>query len=78
MMMTNQKEKKSSQKILQQKYEDKDLEVDLLGEPSGKFDYYVLYPKRTSKPTTLKPCKPDFPSPSPQPRKKKSIALLCN
>ena len=40
-----------------------DPKVDLFGEPSGKFNCYVLYPTRTSKPATLEPCKPDVPSP---------------
>ena len=41
---------KSSQQKLKERYEAGDPEVDLLGEPFGKFDYYVLYP-RTRKQT---------------------------
>lgn len=29
-----------------ERYEKGDPEVDLLGEPTGKFEYYVLYSKR--------------------------------
>ena len=45
-MMINQEEerKKSSQQSLKERYEAGDPEVDLLGEPSRKFDYYVFYP----------------------------------
>ena len=45
-MMINQEEerKKSFQQSLKERYEAGDPEVDLLGEPSGKFDYYVFYP----------------------------------
>ncbi|KAL6983356.1 hypothetical protein U1Q18_052610 [Sarracenia purpurea var. burkii] len=37
------KRKKSSQQLLKERYEAKDPEVGLLGESSGKFDFYVLY-----------------------------------
>ena len=37
--------KKSFKQKLKERYEAGDPEVDLLGEPSGKFDYYVLYPR---------------------------------
>ena len=37
--------KKTSQQKLKERYEAGDPEVDLLGEPSGRFDYYVLYPR---------------------------------
>ena len=37
--------KKSSQQKLKERYEAGDPEVDLLGEPSRKFDYYALYPR---------------------------------
>ena len=36
---------KSSQQKLKERYDAGDPEVDLLGEPSRKFDYYVLYPR---------------------------------
>ena len=41
----SKRKKKSSQQKLKERYEAGDPEVDLLGEPSGKFDYYVLYPR---------------------------------
>ena len=40
--------KKSSQQLLRERYENGDPEVGLLGEHSGKFDYYVLYPRYSS------------------------------
>ena len=43
------RKKKSSQQMLKERYEVGDLEVDLLREPSGKFDYYVLYPRTKKK-----------------------------
>ncbi|WP_375618967.1 hypothetical protein [Bartonella sp. AC134YNZD] len=46
------KKKKSENQILKERYEAGDPEVGLLGEPSGKFDYYVLYPRREN-PTEL-------------------------
>ncbi|GJZ18951.1 hypothetical protein Tco_0555541 [Tanacetum coccineum] len=39
------KKRKSSQQKLKRRYEKGDPTVTLLGEPSGKFDYYVLYLK---------------------------------
>ena len=42
---SRRQKKKSTQQILRERYEAGDPEVDLLGEPSGKFDYYVLYPR---------------------------------
>lgn len=36
---------------LKQRYEAGDPEVGLLGDPSGKFDYYVLYPKHSGRPS---------------------------
>ena len=41
----SKRKKKSSQQKLKERYEAGDPEVDLLGEPSGKFGYYVLYPR---------------------------------
>jgi len=41
---TLQLPKKSIQQQLKERYEAGDPRVGLLGEPSGKFDYYVLYP----------------------------------
>ncbi|GKA06091.1 putative reverse transcriptase domain-containing protein [Tanacetum coccineum] len=43
------KKRKSSQQKLKRRYEKGDPTVGLLGEPSGKFDYYVLYPKEEPK-----------------------------
>ena len=65
------KKKSSSQNSLQQRYEKGDLEVDLLGESLGKFDYYVLYPKRTTqtwKPVPVEPSKQDTPPSPPKPQ----------
>ena len=39
------RKEKSLQQSLKERYEAGDPEVDLLGEPFGKFDYYVFYPK---------------------------------
>ncbi|GJR02305.1 hypothetical protein Tco_0525289 [Tanacetum coccineum] len=39
------KKRKSSQQKLKRRYEKGDPSVGLLGQPSGKIDYYVLYPK---------------------------------
>ena len=50
--------KKSFKQKLKERYEVGDLEVDLLGEPSGKFDYYVLYPRTKKRTLTSFPsCK---------------------
>lgn len=38
--------KRAAQDKLRERYEKGDPEVDLLGEPTGKFEYYVLYSKR--------------------------------
>lgn len=43
--MHKKRKQKSPQQLLQDRYEKGDPQVGLLGEPSGKFDYYVLYPK---------------------------------
>ena len=43
---------------MKERYEAGDSEVNLLGEPSGKFDYYVLYPRtRKQKTPPSPPCK---------------------
>ena len=42
---SRRRKKKSTQQILKERYEAGDPEVDLFGEPSEKFDYYVLYPR---------------------------------
>ncbi|KAI3813875.1 hypothetical protein L1987_18610 [Smallanthus sonchifolius] len=51
------KKKKGFQKSLKKRYEAGDPSVGLLGEPSGKFDYYVLYGDSPPK-SKPKPCKP--------------------
>ena len=53
------KKKKSLHQSLKERYEAGDPEVDLLGEPYGKFDYYVFYPRtKKQKPqSSLPPCK---------------------
>ena len=42
--------------FLKERYEVGDPKVDLLGEPSGKFDYYVLYPRTIKQKIPLPPC----------------------
>nr|GEX51999.1 putative zinc finger, CCHC-type [Tanacetum cinerariifolium] len=59
------RKRKSSQQILKRRYEKGDPTVGLLGEPSGKFDYYVLYPK-------AEPNQPPSPSQLPSPHKPRS------
>lgn len=39
--------------MLHERYKAGDPEVGLLGEPSGKFDYYVLYPKSKPSPSVI-------------------------
>ncbi|KAK1398016.1 hypothetical protein POM88_007879 [Heracleum sosnowskyi] len=55
--------KKSIQQKLKERYEKGDPEVGLLGEESGKFDYYVLYSKRSQECNMLQPSSydDDFP-----------------
>ena len=52
------RKKKSSQQKVRERYKAGVPEVDLLGEPSEKFDYYVLYPRtrRQASPSSP-PCK---------------------
>lgn len=60
--------KKSSQQKLHERYQAGDPEVGLLGEPSGKFDYYVLYPKTkplSSDTTMPEPSWTDYLEPNP-------------
>ena len=52
------RKKNSLQQKLKERYEAGDPEVDLLGEPSGRFDYYVLYP-RSKKQISPPPSKKD-------------------
>lgn len=65
------KKQKSPQQILQDRYNSGDPQVGLLGEPSGKFDYYVLYPKPTFDPIFPTPPPDDWGNklPPPQPPK---------
>ncbi|KAL0016302.1 hypothetical protein SO802_003371 [Lithocarpus litseifolius] len=55
----SRRKKKSSQQILKERYEVEDPEFDLLGEPSEKFDYYVLYPGTRKQKIPPPPCKKD-------------------
>ena len=51
------KKKKSSQHILKERYEVGDPKVDLLREPLGKFNFYVLYPRtKKQKPPPTPSC----------------------
>ena len=53
----SRRKKKSSQQIFKERYEAEDPEDDLLGEPSGKFNFYVLYPRtRKQKPPPTPSC----------------------
>lgn len=80
------KGKKSPQQLLQERYEAGDPEVGLLGDPSEKFDYYVLYlKKKTPFNDALPPDdwgkKPPSPKPKPppstlQPYYQKALSLL--
>ncbi|GJV21390.1 hypothetical protein Tco_1370410 [Tanacetum coccineum] len=70
------KKRKSSQQKLKRRYEKGDPIVGLLGEPSGKFDYYVLYqktePSQPPSPPHMPPTSPHKPpsiSTSPPPIK---------
>ena len=61
------KGKKSSQQVLKERYEAGDPAVDLLGEPFGKFDFYVLYRDDNPKPSPPpESCKPQFPPSKPE------------
>ncbi|KAF5785985.1 hypothetical protein HanRHA438_Chr10g0447441 [Helianthus annuus] len=55
------KKKKGSQNALKKRYEVGDPNIGLFGEPSGKFDYYVLYGDSKPKPKQTKPSKPRRP-----------------
>ncbi|GJZ14295.1 hypothetical protein Tco_0549525 [Tanacetum coccineum] len=80
------KKRKSSQQKLKTRYEKGDPTVRLLGEPLGKFDYYVLYPKaEPSQPlsppykTPPSPYKPPPTSPPPpklSPFNQKVLSIL--
>nr|GEX85101.1 zinc finger, CCHC-type, viral movement protein [Tanacetum cinerariifolium] len=60
---------------LKRRYEKGDPTVGLLGEPSGKFDYYVLYPKaEPSQPPS--PTQPPSPRQPPSPHKAPSPGLI--
>ena len=51
------RKKQLPQQGLKERYEVGDPEVDLLGEPFGKFDYYVFYPRTRKQKPLLPPCK---------------------
>lgn len=69
--------KPSSQKAHQKRDEDGDPMVDLLGEPLGKFDFYVIYkdnlPSRFKTPSPYMPNKP----PSVPPCYEKALKYLA-
>ncbi|OMO68338.1 hypothetical protein COLO4_29704 [Corchorus olitorius] len=79
------KKKRSSQQKLQERYEAGDPEVGLLGESSGKFDNYVLYPREQNRSTPSSPPpptpdpfpKPDHQKPKPSTLKRKPDYLPC-
>ena len=51
------RKKKLPQQGLKERYEASEPEVDLLGDPFGKFDYYVFYPRTRKQKPLLPPCK---------------------
>ncbi|KAL0013642.1 hypothetical protein SO802_000711 [Lithocarpus litseifolius] len=61
----SKRKKKSSQQVLKERYEAGDPEVDLLGEPSRKFDYYIPYPRTRKQNIPPTPCKPNHDSKPP-------------
>lgn len=62
------RKKRSPQQILQDRYEAGDPKVGLLEEPSGKFDFYVLYPKKNQQlPPSIPPDDWGHKPPSPPP-----------
>ncbi len=82
--MKKKPKKKSSQHLLHQWYEHGDPEVRLLGEPSSKYDYFVLYSRKdessTIFPTLVEPFELLPPSPevkmAPHPYYKKALQQL--
>ncbi|GJS47542.1 putative zinc finger, CCHC-type containing protein [Tanacetum coccineum] len=73
------KKRKSSQQKLKRRYEKGDPTVGLLGEPSGKFDYYVLYPKAEPSQPLSPPQKTPPTSPTPpklSPYNQKALSIL--
>ena len=56
------RKKKLSQQHLKERYEASDPEVDLLGESSGKFHFYVSYPRTRKKQKTKKTKKQNNPN----------------
>nr|GEX54854.1 hypothetical protein [Tanacetum cinerariifolium] len=64
------RKRKSSQRKLKRRYKKGDPTVGLLGEPSRKFNYYVLYPKaEPSQPPSLTQLPSPHRPPSPPPHK---------
>lgn len=51
-----------SQKTLKKWYEEGDPTVDLVGEPFGKFGFYVIYGDSPPQKINEPPCKPEKPS----------------
>nr|GEV71636.1 hypothetical protein [Tanacetum cinerariifolium] len=74
------RKRKSSQQKLKRRYEKVDPTVGLLGEPSGKFDYYVLYPKaEPSQPPSPHKPPPTITSPLPlklSPYNQQALSIL--
>ncbi|GKE26094.1 hypothetical protein Tco_1441478, partial [Tanacetum coccineum] len=80
------KKQKSSQQKLKRRYEKGDPTVGLLGEPLGKFDYYVLYPKaepsqppsppHKTPPSPHKPLPTSRPPPKLSPYNQKALSIL--
>nr|GFB95462.1 putative zinc finger, CCHC-type [Tanacetum cinerariifolium] len=77
------RKRKSLQQKLKRRYEKGDPTVGLLAEPSGKFDYYVLYPKAepSQPPSPRQPPSPHKPPSSPPPHKlspynQKALSIL--
>ncbi|GJW75589.1 hypothetical protein Tco_0134959 [Tanacetum coccineum] len=80
------KKQKSSQQKLKRRYGKGDPTVGLLGEPSGKFDYYVLYlkaepsqplsPPHKTPPSPHKPPPTSPPPPKLSPYNQKALSIL--
>ncbi|GJR02304.1 hypothetical protein Tco_0525288 [Tanacetum coccineum] len=80
------KKRKSSQQKLKRRYEKGDPTVRLLGESSGKFNYYVVYPKaepsqppsppRKTPPSPHKPPPTSPPPPKLSPYNQKALSIL--
>ena len=60
-ILPRRRKKKSTQQIFKERYGAGDPEVNLVGEPSRKFDYYVLYPRTKKQKTQSSPGKETIP-----------------